>query len=184
MEGNWKVLLTNDTTNKGDSSLLRLSLKKEGRKKERIPLNHHMSPSTNKQISRLCCSPSAPAAHNPPPNPPLPSFSLLPSTLWFPCLFMTGRFNGKSTSDRWVHQWGIWRIVVVMTSESHVLLLGGECSPDGWGPVSCYPSQEPGNRAKWISWRHRLTCTWISSNDRPKSRSEINVARLVFCAFN
>lgn len=77
MEGNWKVLLTNDTTNKGDSYLLQLSLKKEGRKKERIPLNHHMSPSANKQISRLCCSPSAPAAHNPPANPPLPSFSLL-----------------------------------------------------------------------------------------------------------
>ncbi len=128
------------TTNKGDSSPLRLSLKKEGRKKERIPLNHHMPPSANKQISRLCCSPSAPAAHNPPPNPPLRSFSLLPSTLWFPCLFMTGCFNGKSSSDRWVHQWGIWRIVVVMTSESLVLLLGGECSPDAWGPVSCYPS--------------------------------------------
>lgn len=99
-----------------------LVLKKKAEKKERIPLNHHMSSSANKQISRLCCSPPAPAAHNPPLKPPFLSFSLVPSTLWFPCLFMTGRSNGKSTSDRWVHRWGIWRIVAVMTSESRFIV--------------------------------------------------------------
>lgn len=85
MEGNWKVHMTNDTSNKGDSSLLWLSLKKEGRKKERIPLNHHMSPSANKQISRLCCSPPAPAAH----NPPLKPLSIFPSGSFHPLLPMS-----------------------------------------------------------------------------------------------
>lgn len=41
-----------------------LKKRRWGKEKDR-----HMSPSANKQISRVCCSPPAPAAHNPPSNP-------------------------------------------------------------------------------------------------------------------